>query len=64
MKKSTNPATPNKPLVLTAPASTEEPVTQLGRRHIGESLGGRALCHGWLVDALRVGINQSSSNTV
>lgn len=39
MKKSTNPATPNKPLVLTAPASTEEPVTQLGRRHIGQPLG-------------------------
>ena len=32
---------PNKPMVLTAPASTEELLTQLMRQHIGEPLGSR-----------------------
>ena len=32
---------PSKPLVLTATASTEEPLTQLVRQHIGEPLGSR-----------------------
>ena len=30
---------PNKPMVPTATASTEEPPTQLRRQHIGEPLG-------------------------